>query len=817
MEKGGKSCKTPVRHDLELFILQDMDAALLREAAKELPLFCTTVRKTKQITDGAMSGIDICRMMKRRLRDAGLPSRLSPHSFRVATITDLLDQGARLATYGTWSDSGFDQWRFKEAEPKRLIVVARSGRWQMRLWIIGAVGVLILAPLATVGSWGRVVAAPVGPEADKPGPSLAEGPQVRPSEEAGIGRLVRLHSAPDLAGKPVNLDSVLGPQGLVLAVVSSSCPAGKRFAPALGRLSAEYSKRGVAFAYLAPIDSDASGALSELARNAGIRGPLLRDKGGKLCARLGITSSTEVLLLDSRRTLVYRGAVSDQYGPTWSLDKPRRSYLSDALTALVTGSQPQVAATTAPGCALQAGTHAVSSPPVTYHAQIARIVQTHCAECHRKDGLAPFSLETLKDVTSHAGMIERVVAEGRMPPWFAAPAPEGQPSRWANDRTVPASEKKELLAWLRGGNAPGDPKDAPLPRRFDPAWAIGKPDVTFQIPKPAAVKAEGTMPYATQEVETGFTEDRWVQAIEVAPTDRSVVHHVLVFVRPPSAGRDVNELRDELSGFFGIYVPGNSTLVYPEGFAKKIPAGARLRFQIHYTPNGKATTDQTRLGLKFAPEKPKHEVRVAALANLRLAIPPGAADHPERAALTIPTEAHIMAFLPHLHLRGKAARYEVTSPDGAREVLLDVPRYDFNWQLYYRLKEPFSAKPGSRLEFTGRFDNSAGNRANPDPQKLVRWGPQTYDEMLLGYVEYYTKDGGPAIRPGLRPGPRPRTGAGAGRGMGVETLFQRADRNGDGKITPEELPNEQLFKRLDVNADGVVTLEEARQRLPPLR
>lgn len=687
----------------------------------------------------------------------------------------------------------------------------------MRLWIIGAVGVLFLAPLTTIGLGGRIVAASAGQDADKPGPSLAEGPQVRPPGEAGVGRLVRLPSAADTAGKPVNLDSVLRPQGLVLAVVSSSCPAGKRFAPALGRLEAEYSKRGVAFAYLAPLDSDASADLRDLARSAGLRGPLLRDKGAKLCAGLGITSTTEVLLLDVRRTLVYRGAVSDQYGPTWSLDTPRRSYLSDALAALLAGSQPQVAATTAPGCTLQTRAPAASNAPVTYHAQVARIVQNHCVECHRKDGLAPFSLETLKDVTSHAGMIERVVNEGRMPPWFAAPTPKGQQSPWANDRTIPASEMKDLLVWLRNGRAPGEPKDAPLPRRFDPGWTIGKPDVTFQLPKPVAVKAEGTMPYATQEVETGFTGDRWVQAIEVAPTDRSVVHHVLVFVRAPSAGREVNELRDELSGFFGIYVPGNSTLVYPEGFAKKIPAGARLRFQIHYTPNGKPTTDQTRLGLKFAPEKPRHEVRVAALANVRLAIPPGAADHPERAALTIPTEAHVMAFLPHLHVRGKAARYEVITPDGGREVLLDVPRYDFNWQLYYRLKEPFVVKPGSRVEFTGRFDNSAGNPANPDPQKLVRWGPQTYDEMLLGYVEYYTKDGGPAIRPGLRPGLRPGTGAGAGRGMGVAALFQRADRNGDGKVTPDELPNEQLFKRLDVNADGVVTLEEARQRLPAMR
>ncbi|MGV3722279.1 MAG: redoxin domain-containing protein [Actinomycetota bacterium] len=677
-------------------------------------------------------------------------------------------------------------------------------------------GWIILAGALAAGAAGhatlrQVSAAPIDAKAqDSAAAELDRGPRIRPAGDAGIGRLIPNFAARDLAGKPVSISQLKGRRGLVLAVVSSSCPVGKRLAPALGRLEAEYAAQGVPFAYVAPLASDTPDSLRAMAREAALRGPILRDAKRELTTALGVGSTTEVLVLDAARTLVYRGAVSDQYGPTWSLDAPRRSFLASALDDLLAERSPQVPATTAPGCALETGAQKPVSTPVTYHARISRILQTHCGDCHRKEGLAPFSLAAMSDVTSHAAMIERVVNAGRMPPWFAAPAEPGQSSKWANDRTMPAADKADLLAWLRGTRAAGNPDDAPLPRKFDPNWSIPKPDAVFQLPEPVAVKAEGTMPYVTREVETAFTEDKWVQAIEVAPTDRSVVHHVLVAVLPARGGRPVNHLQDELSGFFGIYVPGNSTLSYPDGFAKKIPAGSRLRFQMHYTPNGKATTDQTRIGLKFAAKPPEHEVRVAGIANILLNIPPGAADHPETARLPVPVEARIMAFLPHMHLRGKAARYDLVSPDGSRQTLLDVPRYDFNWQLYYRLKDPLLLKPGSRVEFTGRFDNSAGNPANPDPGKRVRWGAQTFDEMLLGYVEYYLETpGGEGLPSGI--------GAGRVQENLVALLFKRADRDNDGKVTPAELTNPELFKKLDANGDGAVTLDEARIRLPLLR
>jgi hypothetical protein len=207
-------------------------------------------------------------------------------------------------------------------------------------------------------------------------------------------------------------------------------------------------------------------------------------------------------------------------------------------------------------------------------------------------------------------------------------------------------------------------------------------------------------------------------------------------VRAPSA-KSRGDDDDERDGFFAAFVPGNSHAIFPDGFAKKIPAGAIVSFQMHYTPNGKATTDRTRLGLVFASRPPRHVVHVAGLANPLLSIPAGDANHLETTAITLPSDTTLLSFSPHMHVRGKAARYEAVLPDGTRRRLLDVPAYDFNWQLQYRLAEPMTLPRGTRLVYSAWYDNSNGNPANPDATKTVRWGPQTFDEMMLGYVEYF--------------------------------------------------------------------------------
>ena len=339
-------------------------------------------------------------------------------------------------------------------------------------------------------------------------------------------------------------------------------------------------------------------------------------------------------------------------------------------------------------------------------------------------------------------MIGSVVRRRIMPPWFAA-APEstdgGLAIHWANDRSLTDNDRKDLLSWIEEGIPEGSPDDAPLPKTYPTEWEVGEPDLVLQLPEPFAIKANGTMPYQHARVETALTEDRWIQAVEIRPTDPSVVHHVLVFIQTGDAdegGRGI----DEEAGFFAAYVPGNTFQVYPEGFAKKLPAGSRLVFQLHYTPNGTATTDQTRLGIVFSDKPPQRVIRNTGISNHRIAIPPQESDHRETASQNVPADVRLLAFMPHMHLRGKAFRYEVVLPDGRREILLDVPRYDFNWQLEYRLSEPLEIPRGSRIELAGWYDNSDQNPANPDPNATVRWGPQTEDEMMLGYVEYVLRD-----------------------------------------------------------------------------
>ena len=570
----------------------------------------------------------------------------------------------------------------------------------------------------------------------EPKDSPREGPRVLKAGECGIGTMIGEASLFDLEGKARLLSEFTAKKPAVIALVSTSCPVSKRTLPSLARLEKEYAARGVAFVLIAPTATDSAEDLRAALQGAGFSAPCLRDPKNTFLATLGARATTDVFLVDAARTLVYRGALDDQYGLGYSLDAPRHRYLADALAALLENRAPAIAATEAPGCVLDLGGAKPATSDITYHNRISRIVQQNCLECHRAGGLAPFPLETHGQVVAKAGMIRKMVDRGLMPPWFAAAPAPGTHTPWGNDRALVARDKADFLAWIAAGKPLGDAPDAPLAHTFPGDWEIGQPDEIVQIPNPIAVKAEGTMNYQNVTVYTSFAEDRWVRGYEVQPTAREVVHHVLIFVRKPGQGKFDGE-EDERSGFFAAYVPGNNRIIYPDGFAKLLPANARVKFQIHYTPNGTATQDQVKLGLIFAKEPPKHIVKVAGIVDHRISIPPGAAHHPETGVIPVPADVKLLALNPHMHVRGSAFRYEVALPDGTLRTLLEVPRYDFNWQVSCRYAEPPTIPRGSLIRATGWFDNSANNPANPDPTKTVRWGLQTSEEMMIGYVEYY--------------------------------------------------------------------------------
>lgn len=453
-----------------------------------------------------------------------------------------------------------------------------------------------------------------------------------------------------------------------------------------------------------------------------------------------------------------------------------------------------LAATLAPVHSTSAQADLPATP--VYATDVAPIIHRSCTECHRAGGVAPFSLETADDLIRRGRTVLRSVRDGSMPPWFAAPAMDSA-HRLANDASLSERDKAVLEAWLESESRPiGDLSKAPAPRGPAPEWRIGTPDLVVELPSAVAVKESGTMPYVNVRVPSGLPEDRWIRKWEVSPTARDVVHHVLVFAVPKETRRPADETR----GFFAAYVPGGGMRVYDESRAKRLPAGSDLLFQLHYTPNGRATQDRTRLGLVFASEPPAHEVRTAGIFDPRLDIPPNVADHREGTSIAIPADVRLLSWMPHMHVRGRSFRAYVET-DGTRRTILDLPRYDFNWQLSYDYAEPVALRAGSTLGIEAVFDNSSGNHANPDPSKRVRWGQQTTDEMLIGYVEYELVDGG-----------RPLGGGGGLRGRirDRDAQFATLDEDGDGAIERGEggALVARAFDAADADRDGRVTRAE---------
>lgn len=525
--------------------------------------------------------------------------------------------------------------------------------------------------------------------------------------------------------------------GVVFALTGTSCPLSLKYAPTLAAIERSFKDKGISFVYINPFKSEDIDNIKESVEFNNFKGAYIHDTEKSLISMLSAKTSTEVFVFDQSRKLTYRGAVDDQYGFGYTLDEPRSKYLINALIALLSGRIPDIKATTAPGCklSLKEISNLSEDNTISYHNRISRIIQSNCLECHRDGGLAPIKLDSYDDVSEYSEMIKEVVLKRIMPPWFAAPLskdieiPDGS-IHWSNDRSLSAREIKDLVHWIDNGMPEGNAKDAPEPVIFPDGWLIGNPDAVFEFAEPVSVRASGSMPYKNIIVETQLKEDRWVQAIEIRPEAIGVVHHVVVFL--------VDEQKNQLSevrGYWGIYVPGNSTLIYPEGYAKLLPKGAKLRFQMHYQPNGKETTDKTRIGIVFAKNPPKHQVKVMAIANLDIVIPPGRENHLEFKDFKVPYEIKILGYLPHMHLRGKAARFEGFTKNG-KQTLLDIPNYDFNWQLNYRLSNPQTFMPGDIIRFSCWFDNSPQNPANPNPSATVKWGLQTEDEMHLGYIDY---------------------------------------------------------------------------------
>jgi mono/diheme cytochrome c family protein len=359
---------------------------------------------------------------------------------------------------------------------------------------------------------------------------------------------------------------------------------------------------------------------------------------------------------------------------------------------------------------------------VTFAKDVAAIFNKNCVDCHRPGEIAPMSLVSYKDARPWAKSIKEKVATGVMPPWHADP----QYGSFANDRRLSQKDIDTIVAWVDQGAREGNPKDLPRSPQFAEGWNIGKPDVVFYLPQEYTVPATGVVEYKYFKVPTNFKQDMYIQAAEIRPGVRGVVHHIIVFAQ------SAKEPQRLIVG----YAPGEQPAVIGKGLARKIPAGADLVFQVHYTPNGTETKDKSYVGFVFAKEPPKAEMMTRPIMNARFAIPPGDPNYRVESTYTFTQDAHVHSFMPHMHLRGKDFEFRAVFPDGTSKVLLSVPKYDFAWQTYYVLQEPLAAPKGTRIDCVAHFDNSEKNKFNPDPKKEVRWGDQTWEEMMIGWMSY---------------------------------------------------------------------------------
>jgi hypothetical protein len=567
---------------------------------------------------------------------------------------------------------------------------------------------------------------------------VREGPLVESPRGQGLGERIEDVGFVDLAGKAGRLSDYRQSKALVICMTSATCPVARKYGSTLVELQKRYAGKGVAFLAVNVSAAESAAQMNEAAAEfakAGWGGRYVADREQKLGRALGAVSTTEAFVLDRTRTLVYRGAIDDQYGLGYTLPEPREHYLVRALDAVMNDERPDVRVTTAPGCSLSLGAAApASAMKVTYHNRISRIVQGHCLECHRKGENGPFELTSYADVKGNAAMIKKVVGRRTMPPWFADPA-IAHPFK--NDRSLSDREREDLIGWIQAGCPEGDPADAPVPAKFVEGWRIGQPDLVLESPKVEQVPASGAIRYRYVLVPTNLKEDKWVTAMEVRPSAPEVVHHLLVFISfpqgDPRGKAALRQFDGGLKGYFAGMVPGQGHITFPAGTAKLLPKGAVLVFQIHYTANGKPAQDRPRIGFKFTDQKPRYEVVTRAASNNTFLIPPNDPNYEVTASYTFFRPTRLLSVNPHSHVRGKAFRYELIYPDGKTDVILNLPRYDFNWQIEHQFATPIDVPAGTRLKVTGWYDNSKDNPANPNPNKSVKFGDQTWEEMMIGY------------------------------------------------------------------------------------
>lgn len=626
--------------------------------------------------------------------------------------------------------------------------------------------------------------------------AVAAGPKIEPFRLPGINQ--------DVVELKNEQDGIT-----VVCFLGTECPLAKLYGPRLAQLAEAYRDKHVSFVGINSNSQDSKEEVLAYAQKYSLNFPVAKDYGNVVADSFAAKRTPEVFVLDADRNVVYRGRIDDQYAPGVSRQAATRHDLRNALDQVLSNKPVSCPLTLATGCFIGREREPIESSDVTFTNQVARIFHKQCVECHRPQEIGPFSLLDYEESIGWADTILEVIDDGRMPPWHANP----QFGHFINARHLSAEEKVLLHEWVEAGTPYGDPQDLPEQPSFSDGWRLSRdPDVVLTMSdQPFTIPAEGTVEYQYFVVDPGFEEDKWVTGAQVLPGNHSVVHHSIVFVRPP----DGAEFRG--IGWLTAYVPGNRSGAFETGHAIKVPAGSKLVFQQHYTPTGIEQTDQTKVGITFGDASTiTHEIYTLAGIDQEFEIPPHAANHQVKSHVPyLPQHATLLSIMPHMHVRGKSFTLYHRSDD-EETVLLDVPQYDFNWQHAYELVEPIPLSQVDSLEFTISFDNSKHNPANPNPAEHVTWGDQTWEEMAVAFFvvsEPRVKQALPKTERSsndrdISPEHQKRMKAEADR------MLVRFDKNRDGVVTRYETPlafRNHSFWDIDKNRDGKLTRPEIEQ------
>ncbi len=586
------------------------------------------------------------------------------------------------------------------------------------------------------------------PQSAQPQKSVSQKHRVltEAPKSANLNRKVANIQFQDIQGRRYSLEQLTQKGPVVFIFTGARCPVAQRYAVRLNQMDARYTSKGVQMFIVYPNYDDDLDAIRKNVRELGYKFPVVTDPDGMLARHLGATMTPQAVLVDKRGVLRYRGAIDDNRYET----RVRQHYLRDALDAVIANKPVKVASAETFGCTIHFRSEAVEASPVTYAKHIAPIMQEYCQPCHRPGEVAPFPLMTYRDAFTWRKEVVKYVQSRQMPPW----KPEPGYGEFQHGRRLSDEQIALIAKWVESGAPMGNTKDLPPPRQFTSGWALGEPDIVYEMPEEYELGPTGEDEYRHFVIPTNFDSDVFVRAIDIQPGNRNIVHHVIVYEDTSGTARRLDE-QDPAPGYaafgwpgfvpagmLGGWAPGTTAIQLPEGTGYRLKKGADVVLQIHYYRTGKPERDRTRIGIYLEKSPNPKPVGIAWIINPLFRIPAGAERHEVRAMWIAPRDVDVVAITPHMHLIGREMKVDAYTPDGKTIPLVWIKDWDFKWQDTYHYKSPVRLPRGTRVEVRAFYDNSANNPNNPNnPPKMIGWGERTTDEMCLVFLHVIGEEG----------------------------------------------------------------------------